>query len=191
MTHPPTWGSPGKAPAADARPVSAADIKRWQLLLKACWRSFDAAVEAAKGKTLTTGPRGGGRDLEKMVEHVLGGEEAYVSALGWKFKRDPSASVAQQMQQVREATLAALGPASRGELPAVGPRGGKHWSAVTSCGAWPGMCSITPGSSKTGCPDHALGSIRVAKAPWLAEAQGCPTLPVPGDPSGKDPALGK
>lgn len=123
------FGAPASAPAGDARPVDEADLLRFESLLKSCWQHFDAATRAAKGKSLRTGPRGGGRDLEKMLVHVLGADEAYLSRLGWKFKRDPGEALAQQMKQIREATLAALSSAAHGELPAEGPRGGRHWSA--------------------------------------------------------------
>ena len=37
-------------------------------------QAFDGAVQSAAGKELRKGPRGGGRDLETIVEHVLGAD---------------------------------------------------------------------------------------------------------------------
>ena len=122
------FGSPGKAPAADARPVKAAELQRLRLLLQACWRSFDAAVAAAKGKTLTTGPRGGGRDLEKIIGHVLGADEAYLYKIGWWKSAEMHSDPPRSLDQVRQEILKGLATAVRGELPATGPRGGLNWS---------------------------------------------------------------
>ena len=76
------FGAPGVPPKADDRPLSAAEIKRQTTILEASWRAFDRAAERAVGVTLTKGPRGGGRELPKIVEHVMGAEEGYLAALG-------------------------------------------------------------------------------------------------------------
>jgi hypothetical protein len=76
------FGAPGVPPKADSRKVSEAELHRLTTILEASWRAFDRAAERAVGVTLTKGPRGGGRDLPKIVEHVRGAEEGYLSALG-------------------------------------------------------------------------------------------------------------
>ena len=48
--------------AADARSLDEKEMKRLQAILRSCWRTLDAAVKTAEGKTLRSGPRGGGRD---------------------------------------------------------------------------------------------------------------------------------
>jgi hypothetical protein len=115
-----------------------ATLRRYEILLEACWRTFDEAVRAARGKSLRTGPRGGGRDLAKMLEHVLGADEAYLSRLGWKFKREGKSDAAKQTGKLQAAILEGLRAAAHGRIPASGPRGGRHWSAryfVRRC-AW-------------------------------------------------------
>jgi hypothetical protein len=76
------FGAPGVPPKADARPLPPAELQRQTRILEACWRAFDRAAAAAVGVELAKGPRGGGRDLPKMVDHVAGAEEGYLSALG-------------------------------------------------------------------------------------------------------------
>jgi hypothetical protein len=76
------FGAPGVPPKADGRPLSASELRRQTTILEASWRAFDRGAERAVGVTLTKGPRGGGRDLPKIVEHVMGAEEGYLSALG-------------------------------------------------------------------------------------------------------------
>jgi hypothetical protein len=108
--------------------VDDAELARLTAVLEGCWRAFDAAVAAAEGRELRRGPRGGGRDLEKIVDHVLGADGGYLSALGWKFKPEAAAKRDEALRDTRAAILAGLGAAARGELPAKGPRGGARWS---------------------------------------------------------------
>src|SRR5512141_2740136 len=61
------FGTPGRVPAGDAAVVGEEELQRLEKILKACWRTFDAVLESAKGKTLQSGPRGGGRDLSKII----------------------------------------------------------------------------------------------------------------------------
>ncbi len=123
------FGVPGLAPSSDLAPASDADLKRFQTLLMACWRAFDGAVKSAQGKQLRLGPRGGGRDLGRIVEHVLDAEAiAYLGALGVKFKADPESTVQQQLEQTHQAVLAGLTASAHGELPKCGPRGGLRWT---------------------------------------------------------------
>jgi hypothetical protein len=121
------FGAPGVAPTADRdRSCGAAERKRFENVLRAAWRAFDAAVKAARGKTLATGPRGGGRSLEAIVGHVVGADGAYLTAVGWK---PPKAKASEQLTATREAILAALEASATGEIPARGPRGGVRWTA--------------------------------------------------------------
>jgi hypothetical protein len=118
------FGAPGEVPTADAAPLDEADLRRLLAVLRACWRTFDAIAAGAEGVTLATGPRGGGRPLSKIVDHVLESDGAYLRALGWKPPRDGSDPVA-----LRDAVAAGLAASARGEIPARGPRGGVRWTA--------------------------------------------------------------
>ncbi len=122
------FGAPGVAPFSDKRPVDDGDLERFRALLKACWKTFDKAVSAAQGKELAKGPRGGGRELKAMVEHVLGADGAYLARLGWKLTLGEQDDPRKELAVVREAILDALVAAARGETPAQGPRGGLRWS---------------------------------------------------------------
>ena len=68
------FGVPGTPAKLEDEDVSDADLQRLVALLRATWATFDAAQRTAKGVTLTTGPRGGGRSREKMIGHVLEAE---------------------------------------------------------------------------------------------------------------------
>ncbi|MCB8984241.1 MAG: hypothetical protein H6659_10485 [Ardenticatenaceae bacterium] len=122
------FGVPVGIPAADERPFTPADLPRAELMMQACWQAFETAVQAATGKTLTKGPRGGGRELDNIVEHVLGAQNGYLSRLAWK-KPKQIEPASEWAAQIRQAELAALVAATRGEIPEQGPRGGKIWPA--------------------------------------------------------------
>jgi hypothetical protein len=122
------FGSPGEAPSSDKRPFNQSDLGRERILLKACWRAFDAAVKAASGAQLRKGPRGGGRELEQIVRHVLEADGAYLGRLAWKIKIDPEAEVDQEMARTRRAVVAALESAVQHRVPERGPRGGTLWT---------------------------------------------------------------
>ena len=118
------FGAPGVAPTADRdRSCSAADRARFEKILRAAWRALDAAARSARGRTLTTGPRGGGRSLEAIVDHVIGAD----AAVGWKAPKAGRSS--ERLTATRAAILAALKASATGEIPARGPRGGARWSA--------------------------------------------------------------
>lgn len=123
------FGAPNVPPSADAQPVTRPELEKFQALLEALWRFFDKAVLMAEGKELQKGPRGGGRDLDGIVQHVLQAEHAYLVQLGGKLegKVEPS-NPREGFAPVRKAIVTALGAAYRGELPSVGPRGGRRWS---------------------------------------------------------------
>jgi hypothetical protein len=119
------FGAPGAEPKFDSADVDEAELKRLQAILRACWRTFDAASKTAKGKQLAKGPRGGGRDLDKIAEHVMGADEGYLSRLAWKVPP----GTGDQLERTRDAILAALTAAAHGEVEREGPRGGKRWTA--------------------------------------------------------------
>lgn len=121
------FGAPGKAPRADGKPLGEDDLDRCSKLLKACWSAMDEAVQAAKGKKLKLGPRGGGRGLPEIIRHVVDADAAYLSRIGWKESPAEKNSAA-DLDQRRKAVLAGLAAAAAGKLPATGPRGGRLWT---------------------------------------------------------------
>ncbi|HEU5013395.1 MAG TPA: DinB family protein [Roseiflexaceae bacterium] len=121
------FGAPDAAPSRDMQPFDQAEFERSEKLLRTYWQAFDRAAQAATGKQLRSGPRGGGRDLDKMTEHVLGSEQSYLRALGWKLQKHNPASLSEELERTRQAVLDALAAATHGELPERGPRGRVLW----------------------------------------------------------------
>ncbi|MFZ0994859.1 MAG: hypothetical protein WAO09_02600 [Candidatus Dormiibacterota bacterium] len=77
------FGSPGAIAAADGLALSSEDRRRYTALLVAAWDYFDQVVGDAPAD-LRKGPRGGGRDRDRIVEHVLEADLLYARKLGIK-----------------------------------------------------------------------------------------------------------
>ena len=115
-------------PKADTRPLAPKELKRQTAILEASWRAFDRAAAAARGVELTKGPRGGGRDVPKMTDHVFEAEEGYVGALGSRPPRLLGASPAKRWDALRASAVAALAALAAGK-PVADPRNTKRpWS---------------------------------------------------------------
>lgn len=124
------FGVPAVIPTGDWAVMDAAEIARALAVLNACWDALEAALAAAGDKTLRKGPRGGGRDQDKIAAHVLDSQVAYLKQIGWKM---PAAQEGQpwiaRLPGISTAVEQAIGAAARGELPKSGPRGGVYWPA--------------------------------------------------------------
>jgi len=122
------FGAPDMPTAHDSDPIEVADQRRFQAVLEAAWRAFDAASAAARGKELRKGPRGGGRELEKIVQHLLESDAAYLGSLGVRFKYAAGGDPQQELDRTRAAILQALSTTVSAALPRLGPRGGVRWT---------------------------------------------------------------
>lgn len=107
------FGVPGMPAAGDLGPVSAEEAGRLAGLVTACWQFLDDIV-AASPPELTKGPRGGGRDRDKMYQHVLGAEVAYASKLGLRLE-EPQVGDREAITAARSALLAVLGAPGDGQ----------------------------------------------------------------------------
>jgi hypothetical protein len=116
------YGVPSHPGELDRRPVDAAGATRLIAIVRAAWETFDRTAAAAPAE-LRKGPRGGGRDTWKIVDHVLEADLAYANQLGIKLKpaaADDRAAVA----AMRTAVLDTIGAARDGD-----PIAGRRWPA--------------------------------------------------------------
>lgn len=118
------FGTPGQKPKTDAGHVDDAELESLCAWLEAGWAAFDSGARRANGKTLRAGPRGGGRSLAKIVDHVREAELAYLAALGARVadenaRADPT--------RVRRLIREGLTASAHGEIASKGPRGGIRW----------------------------------------------------------------
>jgi hypothetical protein len=98
------FGVPGQVTPTDGTPVDATEADRLARLVEAAWAIFDQVAAAAPAE-LRKGPRGGGRDTAKVVDHVNGADHAYAGVMGIKL---PAPADADQVLTMRRAMLEAL-----------------------------------------------------------------------------------
>lgn len=109
------FGVPSATAEADRAPVDAAESARLASLVAAAWTVFDR-IAATAPEALRKGPRGGGRDRTKIVEHVNGADDAYAHEIGLRERpRD--------VLGLRQAVLGVLRTASDGS-----PLAGRRWT---------------------------------------------------------------
>jgi hypothetical protein len=84
------FGAPSVPLPADEAPLGPPDLERQAAILRASWTAFEEAAERHAGDALRTGPRGGGRDLPRIIEHVRGADEGYLVQLGSRPARLPA-----------------------------------------------------------------------------------------------------
>lgn len=107
------FGVPSVASRDDRNPLDKDQAARFTRLLTRCWSALDGAAATAAGVELRKGPRGGGRDLDKIVAHVREADEAYLTQLGSR-KPAPAGDAAEDTKQLRGAMLDALRASGEG-----------------------------------------------------------------------------
>jgi len=85
-------------------------------------------VRAGAAQALSKGPRGGGRDLSKIIQHVQDVDASYLTSLGGKLTLRDEDEPSQALAHFRHAILTTLNAAASGEVSARGPRGGVRWT---------------------------------------------------------------
>ena len=114
------FGIPEVRFRADARRTTSKDGEQLAAIVDAAWKLFDRIVAGAPPE-LRKGPRGGGRDRDKIVEHVVGADGGYGRVLGLKGTEvDPRDRAA--VAELRERMLEAIRAPSDGS-----PIAGKKW----------------------------------------------------------------
>jgi hypothetical protein len=116
------FGVPSAITDADRRPTSAAEARRIASLVEAAWVVFDQVVAAAPAE-LRKGPRGGGRDRDKMAGHVIEADHAYAREIGLKLPT-PSLADRAAVEAERAAVLERLRQPSDGS-----PLADRKWTA--------------------------------------------------------------
>jgi hypothetical protein len=106
------FGAPAVVASIDSEPYDAETAHLTAALLRGSWAALDV-VAASSPAQLRKGPRGGGRDRDKMLEHVLGTEVAYAGKIGVKI-RQPGLGDAAAIAAARDAIVAVIGAESPG-----------------------------------------------------------------------------
>ena len=75
------WGISFAFSDFDHQAMSREELERDLTLMQACWAFFDA-VRARVSAEMRKGPRGGGRDRDRIVRHTFGAEQDFAAKLG-------------------------------------------------------------------------------------------------------------
>lgn len=109
------FGVPSKQVFSDDRPSRAAELDRLSAIQHACWSAFDRSVKKHASAALRKGPRGGGRELDAIVRHVLESDAGYLSAVGGKHPTAEDRDVTAEMRRLRREIGEALAARVRGD----------------------------------------------------------------------------
>jgi hypothetical protein len=100
------FGVPSTITKPDRQRVTKAQAERLASLVEAAWTVFDR-VAAGAPASLRKGPRGGGRDRDKMIGHVIEADHAYAREIGLKLP-EPSLRDRKAVEVERAAMLELL-----------------------------------------------------------------------------------
>ncbi|HEY7143753.1 MAG TPA: hypothetical protein VH637_05850 [Streptosporangiaceae bacterium] len=100
------FGAPAVFASGDADPWGGEEAARAAALLRGAWAVLDGTAASAPAE-LRKGPRGGGRDRDKMVDHVLAAECSYARKIGVKV-RQPALTDAAAIADMRQQILAVV-----------------------------------------------------------------------------------
>lgn len=115
------FGVPSRIHTAESLPLDAEEAMRRSQLVAAAWSTFDLVAAKAPAE-LRKGPRGGGRNRDKIVSHVNESDGYYARELGLKLRQpDPLDRTA--IEAMRAAMLDVLRQPSDGT-----PLAGRKWT---------------------------------------------------------------
>ncbi|HEX5159353.1 MAG TPA: hypothetical protein VFW17_19245, partial [Ktedonobacterales bacterium] len=75
------WGISFAFSDFDQQAMSSEELERELTLMQACWTFFDT-IRARVSAEMQKGPRGGGRDRDRIVRHTFGAEQDFAAKLG-------------------------------------------------------------------------------------------------------------
>ncbi len=109
------WGISFTPSATEHGPLTEAELERGTTLLRACWTFFDD-VAARVSPEMRKGPRGGGRDRDRIIRHVIRNEsEDFAKQVGLRIPEE-AALTPDGLRQHREAYVAAMRAYNAGEV---------------------------------------------------------------------------
>jgi hypothetical protein len=82
------WGISFSKCAAEQEPMTASELDRKILLLEACWAFFDRVADEVSAE-MRKGPRGGGRDRDRIIRHTIRNEsEEFARKVGLRIPEE-------------------------------------------------------------------------------------------------------
>ena len=108
------FGAPAVPGEWELERLEGAELERQVQLLEKSWRYFDGVVDRAP-LDLRKGPRGGGRDRDGVVRHVMEGERGYAPKAGVRVP--PRTAWERQRTRITDALREGVGSESETKWP--------------------------------------------------------------------------
>ena len=109
------WGISFSPSTTEQGPMGEAELERAIRLLRACWSFFDG-VAARVSPEMRKGPRGGGRDRDRIIRHTIRTEsEDFAKQVGLRIP-EGAALTSDGLRRHREAYVAAMRAYNAGEV---------------------------------------------------------------------------
>ncbi len=109
------WGISFSPSAAEHGSMGEAELERAITLLRACWAFFDD-VAARVSAEMRRGPRGGGRDRDRIIRHTVRTESEDFAKQVWLRIPEGAAMRPDGLRQHREAYVEAMRAYNAGEV---------------------------------------------------------------------------
>jgi hypothetical protein len=108
------WGISFAPSGLEQEPMDDTELERKIALLRACWDYFDA-VAARVSAEMQKGPRGGGRDRDQIIRHVIRNEsEEFAKRVGLRIPEE-GALTPKGLRDYRKAYVATMRAYNAGE----------------------------------------------------------------------------
>jgi hypothetical protein len=109
------WGISFAPSSTEQGPMSEAELERGITILQACWSFFDG-VAARVSPEMRKGPRGGGRDRNRIIRHTIRTEsEDFAKQIGLRIPEE-AALTPDGLRQHRVTYVAAMRAYNAGEI---------------------------------------------------------------------------
>jgi len=109
------WGISFSSASTEHDPMGEPELERGVTLLRACWAFFDG-VAARVSPEMRKGPRGGGRDRDRIIRHTIRTEsEDFAKQVGLRIPEE-GALTPDGLRQYREAYVAAMHAYNAGDV---------------------------------------------------------------------------
>ncbi len=109
------WGISFSPSAGERGPLGEPELERGITVLRACWAYFDA-VAARVSPEMRKGPRGGGRDRDRIIRHTIRTEsEDFAKQVGLRVPEEGALKPG-ALQRYREDYVAAMRAYNAGEV---------------------------------------------------------------------------
>jgi hypothetical protein len=95
------WGISFAFSKNDARTMSSEELQRELRLMRACWTFFDETRERVSAE-LKKGPRGGGRDRDRIALHTIRAEQEWARKVGVQIPEGFSVTEGDELRAYRD-----------------------------------------------------------------------------------------